>query len=1388
MKLMYFILAIISCAIADADITDICSSNALSCKNSGRILICNLTNTSSTASVNKAINDCTSNCSLTGFELNIMIPLDGEIKLDQIADNILYLFINNRQNSSIFLTSTNYSENLRTLTLFTDNAVTGKYSIDNNSFFSHFPRIEKISISNVIFQSLPSFTHLYSLTYLHINHVYFSNNSNRSIQEEFVGGLYQLKDLQINDSSPPISRISELAFKDLSSLTSLNLDNNNIQSISENQFSYSHALSYISLKNNNLTNLYLQTFQQFPQLSSIDVSDNPLNCCSCALQWISVAIQKYDFPFIAPACQYPYNNLTATSPYVYESCPPLSLSLQCMNKSTPLCPSNLSCYNTVNSYQCSACPPGYGQVSDYRCVDLDSCSRIPAPCGDRMCVNTVDSFICLSPSNPCDIRNGGCEQKLFVQVIFSYESIVIIQYFQVSIASNERNIAKCSDQIESCKQDIKEAEERKINISEELSNLEQEVMRVMSQFEKHIEGRDDIREEVELIKSELTELTNSLNKQKYDLQDLKNEKEKLDSVMKQYKDKDKYYKDQLKKLKFDSTPPSPPTEEQLQEMIKEDLTTEVSVEEERLSVMKPNLAAIEEYRKKEEVYKKRVEEVDKVTGDRDVKKKEYDDLRNRRLTEFMAGFIQITINLKEMYQMLTLGGDAELELVDTLDPFSEGIILSIRPPRKSWKNIKNLSGGEKTLSSLALIFALHQYKPSPLYIMDEIDAALDYRNVSLLGHYIKERTKNAQFIVVSLRNYMFDLADRLVSSMLYRRYFILIPILFHLAYGLLDTGNQNIYVNIFKSAHPYKNLETAFQATSGLSKLVHSIAKQDKICEFVKQRVKDELDSLFYATSIKKLLKKCSFEISKSAEDLIAKTITNPGNDVTALYYALEIQKNLGTKDKFDSLTEILRGVNKSTVIQHSRLLKVATFLPESAADEFLSEISTIIDRADETKITRYFSEGFPATVEFLTHAFALADYVNEKPPIDPETIQKFLTEIAFHKHMETVVDSYGVLSIMSAMSHSTLYSPISARIPEEMPYLSKSNSNLDILVTDLMNNPAVTGVTVSVREYIYGDKKETVSVNMMMEYTSKGIYRISLPSLPPLGLVSFTLDIRADNTYIPTEVTVLTKVITTIEVDKLEFSIREREHTMSTTEETVRYPGTLSSQQSADHRQVIVIKLNIFNTVGEPFNPQQVFACFVQNKTSNEVFFIGQPSTTGDDHYVITIDLSAVEKESFRLISGVYDFSMIMGDVLISNPTKWNIGTIEFTFHPKPPAPEPEIYFEPLPEIHHQFKTPEPRPPAILSNIFCIVVLSPWLILLVMWPQVGANIRNLFSFGLSGMVFQISLFSIACLYCLYWWKLNMFQTLFYLSGLTLIAFLSGHRTLRNRAANRMSK
>lgn len=206
-------------------------------------------------------------------------------------------------------------------------------------------------------------------------------------------------------------------------------------------------------------------------------------------------------------------------------------------------------------------------------------------------------------------------------------------------------------------------------------------------------------------------------------------------------------------------------QEELESQDKEDLKYRVALLEAERDGMRGNvdLKTIAEYRSKQKEYQERLDELAEVTEMRNKARDGLEQLRRKRLDDFMCGFGQIALKLKENYQLLTLGGDAELELVDSLDPFSEGIVFSVRPPKKSWKHIANLSGGEKTLSSLALVFALHHYKPTPLYVMDEIDAALDFKNVSIIANYIKERCQSAQFVIISLRNNMFELADRLVG-------------------------------------------------------------------------------------------------------------------------------------------------------------------------------------------------------------------------------------------------------------------------------------------------------------------------------------------------------------------------------------------------------------------------------------------------------------------------------------------------------------------------------------------------------------------------------------------------------------------------------------------------
>ena len=173
------------------------------------------------------------------------------------------------------------------------------------------------------------------------------------------------------------------------------------------------------------------------------------------------------------------------------------------------------------------------------------------------------------------------------------------------------------------------------------------------------------------------------------------------------------------------------TRDELEDMSKDHLAAIIAALEEKIAnTSSIDLAVIAEYRRRCQDLAARTIDLNAALKIRDAAKNRLTDLRTMRLTQFMTGFTTISQHLKQMYQLITLGGNAELELVDSLDPFSEGILFSVMPPKKSWKNIGNLSGGEKTLSSLALVFALHVYRPTPLYVMDEIDAALDFRNVS----------------------------------------------------------------------------------------------------------------------------------------------------------------------------------------------------------------------------------------------------------------------------------------------------------------------------------------------------------------------------------------------------------------------------------------------------------------------------------------------------------------------------------------------------------------------------------------------------------------------------------------------------------------------------------
>ncbi|KAG2619207.1 structural maintenance of chromosomes protein 4-like [Panicum virgatum] len=354
-----------------------------------------------------------------------------------------------------------------------------------------------------------------------------------------------------------------------------------------------------------------------------------------------------------------------------------------------------------------------------------------------------------------------------------------INRHKVKITSGEKLVKKLAKTIEESKIDTEKLLAEKEKMMSIFKEIEKKAFVVQEEYKKTQEMIDNHKDELDKTKEEYTKLKKALDELRasevdaeYKLQDTKKLAKEWEMKVKAFRKRlddiqtnlakhmDQIQKDAIDPEKLKVTL----CDEQLNDTCDMKRAMEmVALLEAQLKDLSPNLDSIAEYRTKARLYSERVDELNATTKERDDLKKLYDGLRKRRLDEFMVGFNIISLKLKEMYQMITLGGDAELELVDSLDPFSEGVVFSVRPPKKSWKNIANLSGGEKTLSSLALVFALHHYKPTPLYVMDEIDAALDFKNVSIVGHYVKDRTKDAQFIIISLRNNMFELADRLVG-------------------------------------------------------------------------------------------------------------------------------------------------------------------------------------------------------------------------------------------------------------------------------------------------------------------------------------------------------------------------------------------------------------------------------------------------------------------------------------------------------------------------------------------------------------------------------------------------------------------------------------------------
>jgi len=137
------------------------------------------------------------------------------------------------------------------------------------------------------------------------------------------------------------------------------------------------------------------------------------------------------------------------------------------------------------------------------------------------------------------------------------------------------------------------------------------------------------------------------------------------------------------------------------------------------------------------------------------------EIETRKKELFLKTFEILNENFQEMFLSLSTKGDAFLQIENPKDPLADGVSIKVRITGKKFLDIRSLSGGEKTMTALAFIFAIQEHEPASFYIFDEVDAALDKKNSSKLAELVAKYADRAQYIIISHNDGVITQADTL---------------------------------------------------------------------------------------------------------------------------------------------------------------------------------------------------------------------------------------------------------------------------------------------------------------------------------------------------------------------------------------------------------------------------------------------------------------------------------------------------------------------------------------------------------------------------------------------------------------------------------------------------
>ncbi|XP_072553186.1 structural maintenance of chromosomes protein 1A isoform X2 [Salminus brasiliensis] len=206
----------------------------------------------------------------------------------------------------------------------------------------------------------------------------------------------------------------------------------------------------------------------------------------------------------------------------------------------------------------------------------------------------------------------------------------------------------------------------------------------------------------------------------------------------------------------------------------EEIKGEMSTLQQRLNeqqsilqrISAPNMKAMEKLESVRDKFQETSDEFEAARKRAKKAKQAFEQIKKERFDRFNTCFESVATNIDEIYKALSRNSSAQAFLgpENPEEPYLDGINYNCVAPGKRFRPMDNLSGGEKTVAALALLFAIHSYKPAPFFVLDEIDAALDNTNIGKVANYIKDQSvQNFQAIVISLKEEFYTKADSLIG-------------------------------------------------------------------------------------------------------------------------------------------------------------------------------------------------------------------------------------------------------------------------------------------------------------------------------------------------------------------------------------------------------------------------------------------------------------------------------------------------------------------------------------------------------------------------------------------------------------------------------------------------